>query len=121
MSVRKPDDLGRIIHIQEALNELASFIEGYDLSLFESDRKTFLSSIKFIEIIGEAAYNLTPELKNRFLEIPWPQIEGMRHRLVHEYYFIDPEIAWKVSTIYAPQLHEEINSIIEFLKKNEKG
>lgn len=119
MSAWKPDDLGRVEHIQEALDELESFVEGYDLSAFEADRKTFLSCIKLMEVIGEAAYHLTPELKNKFPHIPWPQMEGMRHRLVHEYYFIDPEIAWKVATHYAPLLQAEITAVIEFLQKND--
>ena len=118
MSAPKPDDIGRIKHIREALHELESFIDGYDVGTFEADRKTFLSCIKLIEIIGEAAYHLTPELKNKYSHIPWPQIEGMRHRLVHEYYFVDPIIAWKVAHYYAPQLQSEIDAIIQFLEKN---
>ena len=35
--------------------------------------------------IGEHTYNLSKELKAAHPEVPWSQIAGMRHRLVHQY------------------------------------
>lgn len=49
-----------------------------------------------IEIIGEAAYMITKDYKQEHLELPWRQIEGMRHILVHGYFSISPEVLWDV-------------------------
>lgn len=35
--------------------------------------------------IGEHTYNLSKELKAAHPDVPWSQISGMRHRLVHQY------------------------------------
>ena len=53
MSALKPDDLKRLNHIRDSLYELLEFVRGFDEKSFPEDRKTFLSSIKLIEIIGD--------------------------------------------------------------------
>ena len=112
MSGRKPDDLKRLEHIRDSLDQLSAFVQGFDETSFANDRKTFLSSVKLIEIIGEST-------KDRFTQIPWRQIEGMRHRLVHEYYAIDTLVAWKVATVFGPQLRSEIEAMMSFVKTSD--
>lgn len=51
---------------------------------------------RWIEIIGEAASRLAPELRDAHPEIPWSEIIGMRHILAHGYFDIDPEVVWNV-------------------------
>ncbi len=60
------------------------------------DRVLFYGLSKMIEIIGEAAYMITKDYKQEHLELPWRQIEGMRHILVHGYFSISPEVLWDV-------------------------
>ena len=116
MSAQKPDDIKRLNHIKDALDELLGFVQGFDEKSFSEDRKTFLSSLKLIEIIGEPSYHLSDAVKTHFSHIPWRQIEGMRHRLVHEYYAVDSIVAWRVATVYAPQLRAEIDTVLTFLQ-----
>lgn len=82
---------------------------------FLADDKTILASIKIVEIVGEAVYHLTKELKDKYDDIPWKKIEGMRHRLVHDYYEIDAAIIWRVATVYIPQLGEDIDGVLNDL------
>ncbi len=49
-----------------------------------------------LQAVGEAARKVSPEFREAHPEIPWPQIIGMRHRLVHEYFRIIPEKVWDV-------------------------
>lgn len=65
---------------------------------------------KLIEIIGEAAYKLTKEFKDNHKELPWKEIMGMRHTLVHDYYTMSPEKIW--ATIV-----EDIPAIIPVLER----
>lgn len=63
--------------------------------------------------IGEQVYKLTPELKNKYPELPWSKVSGLRHRLVHEY----EETNWNViSDIIFNRMEEFIASIQEILK-----
>ncbi len=49
-----------------------------------------------IQVIGEAATKISPSFLDAHPEIPWPQIIGMRHRLVHGYFRIQAERVWEV-------------------------
>ena len=51
---------------------------------------------KQIEIIGEASNNISEGVKNKFTEIQWQQIIGLRHVLVHEYFGVDSKLIWQI-------------------------
>ena len=48
--------------------------------------------------------NLSPEVKDRYPEIPWKRIAGMRDILVHDYLGLDLEITWNVAQVEIPEL-----------------
>lgn len=66
-----------------------------------------------LQIIGEAARSLTPDLKDKAPEIPWSKIIGMRHVLVHQYFEIDTEIVWSVVERDLPILKQHIQNLLE--------
>ena len=108
-------DKQRLTHIFDAIAEIESYIKESDLEEFTNNSMMRFASIKQIEIIGEAANYLTPEVKNEFSEIQWNQIIGMRHILVHEYFGIDAEIVWQVIIKDLPQLKIKITEILSDL------
>lgn len=57
-----------------------------------------------IEIIGEAARGVSSELRDAHPEIPWAKITTTRHILAHGYGEVDPNIIWRVATVYVPEL-----------------
>ncbi len=79
----------------DAAREAIQFARGRTRSDLDNDRMLVLSLIKDIEIIGEAAYQVSDEIRDRYSEIPWEDIIGMRHRLVHAYFDINLDILWK--------------------------
>lgn len=70
-----------------------------------------------MEIIGEAANNISEETKNKFSKIQWRQIIGLRHILVHEYFGIDTNLIWQIIANDIPQLKESIQKVLEQLDK----
>lgn len=60
--------------------------------------------MRVIQIIGEAARHISPEYQAEHPEIPWREIIGMRHRLVHDYVDIDPVRGWEVVQKDIPEL-----------------
>lgn len=78
-------DKGRLEDIIKHSNNVLSIIDGIDFERFEKDILIYYATMKNVEIVGEATYMLTKEFKANYTEIPWKQVEGMRHVLVHGY------------------------------------
>ncbi len=76
----------RLQHMLDATQEAVAFAHEADRGTPERDRKLVLALVKDIEIIGEAAYRVSEATRERLPDIPWEDIIGMRHRLVHAYF-----------------------------------
>lgn len=74
----------------------------------EVDKILFYAVVKNVEIIGEAAYKLTPAYCNAHPATPWKYIAGMRHVLVHDYYQISVKELWKTVCEDIPPLQSQV-------------
>ena len=90
--------------IRACLHQVAEYIRGMDLDAFRGDRKTVDAVTRNLEIIGEAARQLTEADRAAYPDIPWPRIVGLRHRIVHDYFGIDTELIWEIASKDAPEL-----------------
>ena len=88
------NDRVRLRHMLDAAQEAMAFARGASREQLEHDRKLTFALVKAVEIIGEAAYQISENTRKRFPEIPWEDIIGMRHRLVHAYFEIDLDVLW---------------------------
>ncbi|MDQ1240369.1 MAG: hypothetical protein QG577_2555 [Thermodesulfobacteriota bacterium] len=82
--------------ILEAINQIQTYIAGFDELAFAADRKTQDAVIRNLEIIGEAARNLPATVQEKAQEIEWRKIKGLRNVLIHEYFGINLPILWDV-------------------------
>ena len=110
MSAR-PDDRERLNHIVEAIGRIKRFTDEMDFEAFSKDEVVQFAIIKNFEIIGEAAYHLTDELKEANLEVEWKKIMAFRHIFVHDYYKINLEIVWKARQNKIDELRKQIEEI----------
>ncbi len=106
-------DPARLSHMLEMASLLEGQIGCHTQLEIESDRVLFYGLSKMIEIFGEAAYKITKEFKATHPHIPWRQIEGMRHILVHGYFSISPELLLDVITNEIPPLIPIIRYYLE--------
>lgn len=106
----RKDDAVRFLHMLEAAREALSFAENKTRTSLNTDRKLALALVKDIEIIGEAAANVTPEGREILPDVPWNEIVGMRNRLIHAYFDIDLDVLWKT-------IIEDIPPLISKLEK----
>ena len=63
-----------------------------------------LAILKAVEVVGEAASQVSPEGKEAHPEIPWAKIIGMRNRLVHGYFNVNLERVWETVQQDLPDL-----------------
>lgn len=66
-----------------------------DYAAWHEDEKTVDAVVRNIEIIGEASSHLPDDILERYGDIPWPFIRGIRNVLAHEYFGVDVEVIWK--------------------------
>lgn len=80
------DGKARVDDILAAIADIRSDTCGLDYAAFAGNATIVRSVLYSIGIIGEAAKNLSPEIKDAHPEIPWRAIAGIRDRIVHEYF-----------------------------------
>jgi len=114
------DDTTRLRHILDAARQASDFLGTVSREEIRNDRKLAYALIKCIEIIGEAAANLTSDLQKKNPRVPWAQVVGMRNRLVHGYFEIDYELVWDTVVDDLPALVSQIQEILIGLKQNEE-
>lgn len=115
--MREPDrDLGRLHDIIQAAEHINSFTKGLSQDDLMNDKLRYFAVVKNVEIIGEAAYMLSLEFKEKHNQIPWKDVIGMRHVLVHGYATILPELLWHTALEDVPLLKQQVESLVESLK-----
>ena len=89
------DPRERLHDILEAIDNIQRYTAaGRDV--FEKDELIQSWCVRHLQIIGEAARSLPDETRKSIPNIPWSDIVGMRHVLVHNYFGIDTELVWNV-------------------------
>lgn len=72
-----------------------------------------LALTRLVEIIGEAASRVSKPTREKYRQIPWADIVGMRNRLIHGYDVVDLNLLWNTVETDLPQLIEQLEEIIE--------
>jgi len=106
------DDRIRLQHMLDAAREALSFAQGRSREDLDHDRLLVLGLVKAIEIIGEAAYQISESTRAKLPDIPWEDIIGMRHRLVHAYFDINLDILWRTAQDDLPPLVSALESAL---------
>lgn len=108
----RKDDLIRLRHMLDAACEAVDFAQNSRREDLDGDRKLTLALVKDVEIIGEAAYQVAEDARLNLPEIPWDDIVGMRHRLVHAYFDINLDILWKTVQEDLPPLVQILSAAL---------
>ena len=81
-----------------AMGTAQSFVEGMDFDTFGADVKTVSAVIRQLEIIGEATKNVPMAIRQKYPEVPWRDMAGMRDWLIHVYFRADTTLVWETVT-----------------------
>lgn len=95
-----------------AARKVLEFTEGVDWEQFSRDELVQNAVMRQIQIIGEAARNVSSGYRGSHGEVPWADIVGMRNRLVHEYFRILPRRVWDVVEKDIPGLIKVIEPLV---------
>jgi uncharacterized protein with HEPN domain len=106
------DDRARLEDILQAISSIARYASRGGLAF---DRNELVQSwmVYHLTLIGEAAARLSPGVRDRHPEVPWPRVIGMRNILVHGYFAIDLEEVWVTVERRVPVLQNQIEAILQ--------
>lgn len=108
----KRDDRVSLADMRNYAVEAVELTEGMSLDMLFEDRVRQLALLKLVETVGEAANRVSEKAKQKHTTIPWPQIIGVRNRLVHGYDAVNLDILWKIIRNDLPFLITELDNII---------
>jgi uncharacterized protein with HEPN domain len=101
----------RLLDILEAIENIEKYASlGHEA--FEHDELIQTWIVHHLQIIGEAASALPDFFREKYPEVPWSKIIGMRNILVHNYFGIDVDVVWAVVVNDIPDLKQKIKNAI---------
>ncbi len=110
------DPRERLHDILEAIGRIERYA-ARGKQAFASDELIQNWFVRYLQIIGEAVRALPPEVQRRAPEIPWKDIIGMRHILVHGYFGINLDVVWGVVERDLPDLKKKIETLVRDLER----
>ena len=112
----QPDTLF-LEHMLQALDRIEELLARTTREEFDEDWVVQDALIRELEIVGEAAGRVSSDLARSHPDIPWKEITGLRHKLIHDYFTVDLGIVWKTAAHEAAEVRPLIEQALEALRR----
>jgi uncharacterized protein with HEPN domain len=100
-----------IKHIHKAISAIERYLIRKTFVDFQTNEILRDAVIRQLMIIGEASANLSAPFLEKYSDVPFHKIIGMRNRMVHGYWQVKDEIVWDACKSDLPELKEKLLSI----------
>lgn len=90
--------------ICEAMHRVLTYTKDMSCEEFAAREMAQDAVLRNLQVIGEAAKKLSPELRAQHNSVPWRDMAGLRDRIVHDYFGIDYDVVWSVVSNDVPRL-----------------
>jgi uncharacterized protein with HEPN domain len=109
----KRDYLDYLNDIADAAEKIGQFIEGMTYEQFKKDDKTVFAVLRALEVIGEAAKQVPSSIKEKYRDVPWREVTGIRDKLIHNYFGVNLEVVWKTAVEDVPSLGAKLGHMLK--------
>ena len=100
-----------LVHIKDAIEQILRYTQQGREAFF-GDRQIQDATIRNLEIIGEAVKHVSKKLRSAHPDVPWKRIAGMRDKMIHDYFGVDPRLVWDVVEREIPFLLRKVEEIL---------
>ena len=107
----RKDDRVYLKHILDAIYRIEEYVQNIEYKDFIETHLVQDGVIRQIEIIGEATKRLSNEIREKYTDIPWKDIVGMRNKLIHNYFGVDVDAVWDTVKKDIPVLKKKLIDI----------
>ncbi|MGA7798399.1 MAG: DUF86 domain-containing protein [Methanoregula sp.] len=111
MSDRSP-----VLYLSEMLasmEKIERYVAGVSYAEFAKREQLIDAVERNIEKIGEAAAGVPDEIRDRHPEVPWKTIVGLRNKVIHHYFAVDPDVIYRIATKNIPETKDRIAGILK--------
>lgn len=108
-------DAIRLRHMREAAAAAVEMAAGHDRAELSRNQVLAMALTRCLEILGEAASKMSPEVRLRFSAIPFAKIVAMRNRLIHAYFDVDLDVVWTTVTEDLPALLPALDAALAMI------
>jgi uncharacterized protein with HEPN domain len=98
--------------IINCINKIDEFVGKMSYNELVTDDKTCSAIIRKLDIIGEAAKNIPKSLRDKYPDLPWKEMSGMRDKIIHDYFGINYKIVWKVIKDRLPEIKQKLMQML---------
>ena len=106
------DDLLFVGHMLDSAKKAMALVSGKTVEEYYAEDALRYALAHLIQTIGEAARRVEDEYRNAHPEIPWREVVGMRHKIVHDYMEVDEDIVWSAVTDDLPNLVAKLELLV---------
>jgi uncharacterized protein with HEPN domain len=100
-------------HILDEAEYLISKSQALSRDQFVRDETLKRAFVRSLEIIGEATKQVPAAMRQKYPQIDWRAMAGMRDKLIHGYFGVDYDLVWDVVSSKIPELRREIAAILQ--------
>lgn len=109
----KRDDSVYLHHILDAIRRVQEYTQSMSLVEFLEEYMVQDAVIRQLEVIGEAARNISHEFKDLHPEIPWQKMIGIRNKIIHAYFEVNNQIVWDTVVNDLPMLEQQVVHLVK--------
>lgn len=109
----KRTDSEFLADIKEAVLRINAYTGNLTYEQFLRDKKTQDAVVRNLEIVGEAAKNISEELKGKYPQVPWKDLSGVRDKLIHHYFGVNFDVVWDIVKEELPEVLSQLEEILK--------